>query len=180
MPASQGREGRGGRKGVPLKGVRLRAPVPRPGNIDCMAVNYMEDGTLKEKPAINAFHKAATAVIGDGDTMCCRMYLPHLRGRGRAGTVIGKRAKNVSQADAMKYIFATPASSTVGAWPAAAGNVFFQMKSRESSRRSGRAGDGRRDRQPAEARHRAQEQRRDDAEFNTDDMAHQTRAPSSG
>src|SRR5260370_41353918 len=56
-------------KGVPLKGVRLRPPVPKPGNIVCMAVNYMEDGTLKEKPQINAFHKAATAVIGDGDTI---------------------------------------------------------------------------------------------------------------
>jgi hypothetical protein len=35
--------------GVPLKGVKLRPPVPRPGNIVCMAVNYMEDGTLKER-----------------------------------------------------------------------------------------------------------------------------------
>ena len=56
-------------KGVPVSGVKLRPPVPKPGNIVCMAVNYMEDGTLPEKPAINAFHKAATAVIGDGDTM---------------------------------------------------------------------------------------------------------------
>ncbi|HYI07116.1 MAG TPA: fumarylacetoacetate hydrolase, partial [Reyranella sp.] len=47
-------------KGVPLKDVRLRPPVPKPGNIVCMAVNYMEDGTLKEKPQINAFHKAAS------------------------------------------------------------------------------------------------------------------------
>ena len=34
-----------------------------------MAVNYMEDGTLKEKPMINAFHKGSNAMIGDGDTM---------------------------------------------------------------------------------------------------------------
>ena len=45
-------------KGVPVSGVKLRPPVPKPGNIVCMAVNYMEDGTLPEKPAINAFHKA--------------------------------------------------------------------------------------------------------------------------
>ena len=56
-------------KGVALSSMRLRAPVPRPGNIDCMAVNYMEDGTLKEKPQINAFHKASNAIIGNGDTM---------------------------------------------------------------------------------------------------------------
>ena len=33
-------------KGVALSSVRLRPPVPKPGNIVCMAVNYMEDGTL--------------------------------------------------------------------------------------------------------------------------------------
>src|SRR5437870_5655917 len=32
-------------KRIPLTSVRLRAPLPRPINIDCMAVNYMEDGT---------------------------------------------------------------------------------------------------------------------------------------
>lgn len=32
-----------GRKGVALDRVRIRAPLPRPVNIDCMAVNYMED-----------------------------------------------------------------------------------------------------------------------------------------
>ena len=37
--------------GVPLKSVRLRSPLPRPVNIDCMAVNYMEDGTRSE-PAL--------------------------------------------------------------------------------------------------------------------------------
>jgi 2-keto-4-pentenoate hydratase/2-oxohepta-3-ene-1,7-dioic acid hydratase in catechol pathway len=121
-------------KGVPLSGVRLRPPVPRPGNIDCMAVNYMEDGTLKEKPAINAFHKAATAVIGEGDTM----VLPDapasiFEGEAELALVIGKRAKNVSQADAMKYIFGYTCfidGSARGLPPP--GNVFFQMKSRES------------------------------------------------
>jgi 2-keto-4-pentenoate hydratase/2-oxohepta-3-ene-1,7-dioic acid hydratase in catechol pathway len=121
-------------KGVALSGVRLRAPVPRPGNIDCMAVNYMEDGTLKEKPAINAFHKAATAVIGDGDTM----VLPDVpagifEGEAELALIIGKRAKNVSQADAMKYIFGYTCfidGSARGLPPP--GNVFFQMKSRET------------------------------------------------
>src|ERR1700753_1269148 len=38
--------------------VRFRPPTPRPTNIDCMAVNYMENGT-RDKPAmINAFHKS--------------------------------------------------------------------------------------------------------------------------
>ena len=119
---------------VPLKGVRLRPPVPRPGNIVCMAVNYMEDGTLKEKPQINAFHKAATAVIGDGDTM----VLPDVpasifEGEAELALIIGKTATRVSQADAMKHIFGYTCfidGSARGLPPP--GNVFFQMKSRDT------------------------------------------------
>ena len=83
-------------KGVAVSSVRLRPPVPKPGNIVCMAVNYMEDGTLPQKPAINAFHKAATAVIGDGDTM----VLPDapasiFEGEAEMALIIGKRATRV-------------------------------------------------------------------------------------
>jgi 2-keto-4-pentenoate hydratase/2-oxohepta-3-ene-1,7-dioic acid hydratase in catechol pathway len=56
-------------KGVALSSVKIRPPLPRPINIDCMAVNYMEDGTLKEPAPINAFHKSPNAVIGQDDTM---------------------------------------------------------------------------------------------------------------
>src|SRR5687767_3523533 len=42
--------------GVPVSSVRIRPPVPKPVNIDCMAVNYMEDGTRTEPAPINAFH----------------------------------------------------------------------------------------------------------------------------
>ena len=119
-------------KGVALASVRLRPPVPRPGNIDCMAVNYMENGTLKEKPAINCFHKAATAVIGPGDTM----VLPDVpasifEGEAELALVIGKRASNVKAADYKQYIFGYTCfidGSARGLPPP--GNVFFQMKSR--------------------------------------------------
>jgi 2-keto-4-pentenoate hydratase/2-oxohepta-3-ene-1,7-dioic acid hydratase in catechol pathway len=121
-------------KGVPLKEVRLRPPVPKPGNIVCMAVNYMEDGTLKERPQINAFHKAASAVIGDGDTM----VLPDVpatifEGEAELALVMGKPATRVSQGDAMKHIFGYTCfidGSARGLPPP--GNVFFQMKSRDT------------------------------------------------
>ena len=121
-------------KGVPLKDVRLRPPVPKPGNIVCMAVNYMEDGTLKEKPQINAFHKAASAVIGEGDTM----VLPDVpasifEGEAELALIIGKPATRASQADAMSHIFGYTCfidGSARGLPPP--GNVFFQMKSRDT------------------------------------------------
>ena len=92
--------------GTPLASVRIRPPLPKPGNIVCMAVNYMENGTLPKKPQINAFHKAATAVIGHGDTM----VLPDepatiFEGEAEMALVIGKRADNVPASEAMNYIF---------------------------------------------------------------------------
>ena len=88
-------------EGVPVASVRIRPPLPKPGKIDCMAVNYMEDGTLSEPAPINAFHKAPEAVIGCGDTM----VLPDVpatifEGEAELGLVIGKIASNVSQANA--------------------------------------------------------------------------------
>jgi 2-keto-4-pentenoate hydratase/2-oxohepta-3-ene-1,7-dioic acid hydratase in catechol pathway len=121
-------------QGLALESVCLRPPVPRPGNIVCMAVNYMEDGTLPQKPQINAFHKAATAVIGDGDTM----VLPDVpatifEGEAELALVIGKRATGVLQAEAMSHIFGYTCfidGSARGLPPP--GNVFFQMKSRDT------------------------------------------------
>ena len=120
--------------GVPVSSVRIRPPLPKPGNIDCMAVNYMEDGTRDAPAPINAFHKSASAIIGDGDTM----VLPDVpatifEGEAEIALVIGKTADNVSAADAMDYVFGYMNfidGSARGLLPP--GNTFFQMKSRET------------------------------------------------
>ncbi len=120
--------------GVPLSSVRIRPPVPRPQTIDCMAVNYMEDGTRSEPAPINAFHKSPSAIIGHGDTMVlpdCPATI--FEGEAEIALVIGKRAKNVAAADAMQYIFGYMNfidGSARGLPPA--GNTFFQMKSRDT------------------------------------------------
>jgi len=119
-------------KSVPLASVRIRPPLPRAVNIDCMAVNYMEDGTRKEPAPINAFHKSPGCVIGDGDTM----VLPDVpatifEGEAEMALVIGKRAENVPAAKAMEYVFGYlnfVDGSARGLPPA--GNTFYQMKSR--------------------------------------------------
>lgn len=92
--------------GVALRSVRIRPPLPRPTNIDCMARNYLEDGTLAQRPPINAFPKTPNSIIGQGDTM----VLPNVpatvfEGEAELGLVIGKRAQNVSAADAFDHIF---------------------------------------------------------------------------
>lgn len=92
--------------GVPVSQVRIRPPLPKPYNIVCMAVNYMENGTRSEPAPINAFQKAATSVIGNGDVM----VLPDIpatifEGEAELALVIGKRADQVSEAEAMDYVF---------------------------------------------------------------------------
>ncbi len=121
-------------KGVPVSKVRIRPPLPKPHNIDCMAVNYMEDGTRAEPAPINAFHKSPSGVIGHDDTM----VLPDVpatifEGEAEVALVIGKRASHVKATDAMNYIFGYVNfidGSARGLLPA--GNTFYQMKSRDT------------------------------------------------
>jgi 2-keto-4-pentenoate hydratase/2-oxohepta-3-ene-1,7-dioic acid hydratase in catechol pathway len=117
-----------------LANVRLRPPLPKPGNIVCMAVNYMENGTLAKPAPLNAFHKAPTAIIGPNDTM----VLPDVpatifEGEAELAVVIGKRATAVPASQAMDHVFGYINfidGSARGLPPA--GNVFFQMKSRDT------------------------------------------------
>jgi 2-keto-4-pentenoate hydratase/2-oxohepta-3-ene-1,7-dioic acid hydratase in catechol pathway len=121
-------------QGVALASVKLRPPLPKPGNIDCMAVNYMEDGTRSEPAPINGFHKSPNAVIGQDETM----ILPDapasiFEGEAELGLVIGKKATKVSAANAMDYIFGYVnfIDGSARNLPPA-GNTFYQMKSRET------------------------------------------------
>jgi len=120
--------------GVPLDGVRIRPPLPRPINIDCMAVNYMENGTRSEPAPINAFTKAPNSIIGPDDTMVLQdIPATVFEGEAELGVVIGKRCYQVSKAEAMDYVFGYINfidGSARGLPPA--GNVFFQMKARET------------------------------------------------
>lgn len=117
--------------GIPVGEVRLRAPLPRPCQIDCMAVNYIEPG-LRDKPApIMVFLKAPTCVIGNGDAY----ELPDapasvFEAEPELGVVIGKHAEKVKAEDAMNYVFGYTSfidGSARGLGPSM--NIFYLMKS---------------------------------------------------
>jgi 2-keto-4-pentenoate hydratase/2-oxohepta-3-ene-1,7-dioic acid hydratase in catechol pathway len=118
--------------GPPVAQVRIRPPLPKPVNVECMAVNYMEDGTRKEPAPINAFHKSPGSIIGHGDTM----VLPDLaatifEGEAELALIIGKPASRVSASRAMDYVFGYTNfidGSARGVIPE--NNSFYQMKSR--------------------------------------------------
>ena len=122
------------RRGKLVSQARFRPPLPRPENIICMAVNYMEDGTLAEPAPINAFMKSPSAIIGDGDTMVLPdMPATIFEGEAELAVVIGKQASHVKATDAMSYVFGYTNfidGSARGVVPPT--NVFYQMKSRDT------------------------------------------------
>lgn len=119
--------------GVPLSSVRVRPPLPRPATIDCMAVNYMENGTLDEPAPIQTFQKAPNAIIGPGDTMVLQdVPATIFEGEAELAIVIGKTAKDVSQADAMDYVFGYVNFIDGSARGLGGSSVFHAMKSRDT------------------------------------------------
>jgi 2-keto-4-pentenoate hydratase/2-oxohepta-3-ene-1,7-dioic acid hydratase in catechol pathway len=120
--------------GLPVAQVKIRSPLPKPVNIDCMAVNYMEDGTRKEPAPINAFLKSPGCVVGHGDTV----VLPDIpfsifEGEAELAVVIGKRAKNVPASRAMEHVFGYTCFIDGSARDATTlGNSFYQVKSRDT------------------------------------------------
>jgi 2-keto-4-pentenoate hydratase/2-oxohepta-3-ene-1,7-dioic acid hydratase in catechol pathway len=94
-----------GKVGVPLDRVKLRPPVPQPSKLICAAVNYLEFGQ-RESAVLDAFLKSPSAIIGSGDT-CVLPPAPAtiFHHEPELAFVVGKRATNVTQDDALSYIF---------------------------------------------------------------------------
>ena len=112
--------------GVPVSQVRLRPPLPRPGKIVAMAVNYLEFGLITEPAPIHAFLKSSDAVIGPNDTI----VLPEAEAdifhhEAELGVVIGKEARGVKEADAFDYIFGYVNFIDVSARGLAGGSFFW-------------------------------------------------------
>jgi 2-keto-4-pentenoate hydratase/2-oxohepta-3-ene-1,7-dioic acid hydratase in catechol pathway len=93
-------------EGVPMNKLRLRAPLPEPARLICMAGNYMESGTKVGSAPIGAFNKSSSSVIGNGDTV----ILPDATAtvfehEAELAIVIGKTSSKVAAKDAYDHIF---------------------------------------------------------------------------
>ncbi len=88
--------------------VKLEAPVPRPGKIICIGLNYrnhaIESGMeIPTSPII--FSKFVTSVAAPGGSIVIPNGSEKVDYEAELAVVIGRRAKNVSTADAMRYVF---------------------------------------------------------------------------
>lgn len=90
---------------VPLSSVRLRASVPKPGQLVCAAVNYIEPAHPEPGP-FNAFLKSPLSIIGHGDTV----ELPDTPAsvfhfEPELALIIGRPAAHLTPETALDYVF---------------------------------------------------------------------------
>lgn len=93
--------------GVPLSGVKLLAPIPRPSKCLAAFVNYLDKpGRTVESLVIEFFHKSPELVGPEGEIEL-RDIPPVVVFQAEAefAFVVGKHAKNVAKENAMDYIF---------------------------------------------------------------------------
>lgn len=94
-------------QGVPLAGVKLLAPIPRPSKCLAAFVNYLDrpDRSLESLP--NEYFYKAPELVGPEDTIELLDIPPVViyHAEAELAFVIGKQAKNVSEKDAMKHVF---------------------------------------------------------------------------
>jgi 2-keto-4-pentenoate hydratase/2-oxohepta-3-ene-1,7-dioic acid hydratase in catechol pathway len=93
---------------VALEDARLTAPVPRPGKLICIGLNYkdhaLEQGVpVPESPIV--FSKFTTAIIGPEDQVVVPPACTQPDYEAELAVVIGRTAKNVSREKAYEHVF---------------------------------------------------------------------------
>ncbi len=91
--------------GVALEEVRCCPPLPRPGQLVCLAGNYLEPAK-PERGLFNAFLKSPNSALGHGGTV----ILPDAEAsvfhfEPELALVIGKSASRIAAEDALDHVF---------------------------------------------------------------------------
>jgi len=104
----RGRLGDTGAPSHPFSAVQLLPPIPDPEKIVCIGLNYRKHAVevgvdidaLPETPTI--FAKYPNALVADGATV--RVPTAKTDFEAEVAFVVGKRAKDVAEADALEYV----------------------------------------------------------------------------
>ena len=83
------------------------APVPRPGKLICIGLNYRDHAAesnmpIPERPVV--FSKFATAVIAPGEPVVLPTISSQVDYEAELAVVIGRRARNVRSSQALDYV----------------------------------------------------------------------------
>ena len=93
---------------IPIREVRLVAPLPRPPKIICVGLNYRDHALecnekLPSVPTI--FSKFPTAIIGPGDEIVLPKRSTKPDYEAELAVVIGKKGRYISKHDWREYVF---------------------------------------------------------------------------
>ena len=102
---------------VPLVAAELIVPV-RPSKVVCIGLNYKDHAAEMNKPLPPEplmFMKPSTAVIGPGQAIRVPMWAGEIHHEAELAIVIGKRAVQVSEADAMSHVLGLACGNDVTA-----------------------------------------------------------------
>ena len=138
-PAGLAMIGRLDREKLPqvAAGTRLGAPIPRPGKIVCIGLNYSDHAAetgakLPTEPLV--FSKATTSYAGPFDPVEILPGSVKTDYESELGVVIGTRAKHIKEADALKVIAGYCVVNDVSEryWQAERGGQFTKGKSADT------------------------------------------------
>jgi 2,4-didehydro-3-deoxy-L-rhamnonate hydrolase len=92
---------------VPLGELTLRAPIPRPGKIVCVGLNYRDHAAESGQPVPDhpiLFAKFANSVIGPGEAIVLPIDSEQPDYEAELGVVIGTTAKRVGGSEAIGHV----------------------------------------------------------------------------
>ncbi len=103
---------------VSLEEARLHAPLARPGKIVAIGLNYEDHAAetgaeIPEKPVV--FAKYPNTVIGPGAPIRIPPIAEQIDYEAELAVVIGRRARNVPESEALEYVFGYTNSNDVSA-----------------------------------------------------------------
>jgi 2-keto-4-pentenoate hydratase/2-oxohepta-3-ene-1,7-dioic acid hydratase (catechol pathway) len=92
---------------IPLASARLRAPVPRPGKVICVGLNYRDHAEESGQPIPDEpvlFAKFANSVTGPGETIAVPPAVEQPDYEAELGVVIGREAHRVDERTAIEHV----------------------------------------------------------------------------
>jgi acylpyruvate hydrolase len=95
------------RRDTDLSAVALTAPVPRPGKIICIGLNYRDHAQESNQPIPDyptIFGKYANSVVGSGQPIVLPQDAHKVDYEGEMGVVIGRRGRHVAEEHALEYV----------------------------------------------------------------------------
>jgi 2-keto-4-pentenoate hydratase/2-oxohepta-3-ene-1,7-dioic acid hydratase in catechol pathway len=93
---------------IPLSKVTLLSPLPRPGKIICIGVNYRDHAAETKLPlpkVPEVFAKFTSSIVGDGDQVVIPTATKQPDYEAEFGVVIGKTCHRAAAEDWQQYVF---------------------------------------------------------------------------